>query len=112
MKALVYAGNALRTGDEIAQVVMEYAASLAGASRADTVVIPVRTASGALGAATLLLGPASQIVAEDAPDELEEIEDAAVVADLRDRARAIDSPSTAVVDGEPPGVAEPDEFGL
>lgn len=112
MRSLVYAGNALRTGDDIAQAVLEYAASLAGAHRADTVMIPVRTASGTVSSATLLLGPASQIVAEDLRDDHDELEDAALVADLRARVRAIDSPSTAVVDGEPPGVAEPDEFGL
>ncbi|KZE89430.1 hypothetical protein [Microbacterium sp. TNHR37B] len=112
MKSLAYAGDTLHTGDEIASAVLDYAAALAGARRADTVVIPVRRGSGTLGSAALLLGPASQIVAADTSEGGPEIEDVAVVDDLRKRARALDSPTTAVFDGEPPVIVDPDEFDL
>jgi hypothetical protein len=69
MKRIHYASGALVTGDEIADVLVRYAAVLAKRGLAAEVTAPVVTDDGIVGTALLLLGPASQILAEDAPGD-------------------------------------------
>jgi hypothetical protein len=88
MKRIVYAGSRLLTGDDIAVAVLEYCAALADADTAETVEIPVLDDSGARSMATLLVGPASQIVAEDVHSEFEELVDTDTVALLQQKTRA------------------------
>ena len=112
MQLITYAGDRFTTGDEIAIAIIDYARALAEAGSAATVEVPVRRASNEIATATLLIGPASQLMAEDAPGAGDEIEDAVLVADLRRRTRALDSPTPAGVDDEPPTVEPPDDFDL
>lgn len=98
MKTITYAGDSLVTGDEIAHAVMEYARVLANLGRADTVDIPARGDDGHTVMTTMLIGPASQIVAGQSDGTEDELRDDDVVAELKRRARAAESP-TAVVDG-------------
>jgi hypothetical protein len=98
MKTITYAGESFVTGDEIALAVLEYARALARSGTADTVDIPVRNAAGDVVVATLLIGPASQIVAEDGEDSGDELRDDEVVAELSRRTRATESPAAAVED--------------
>jgi hypothetical protein len=88
MKRIVYAGSRLLTGDDIAVAVLEYCAALADAGTAETVQIPVLGEDGARSMVTLLVGPSSQIVAEDEPTEFEELVDADTVALLKRKTRA------------------------
>jgi hypothetical protein len=100
MKTITYAGESFVTGDEIALAVLDYARALARSGSADTVEIPVRTGAGDITVATLLIGPASQIVAEDDQDPGDELRDDEVVAELSRRSRATESPAAAVDDTE------------
>ncbi len=79
MKSISYAGSRLMTGDDIAQAVLEYSAALSDAATAATVEIPVLTEQGGRSHAILLVGPASQIVAEDVRTNFAELVDAATV---------------------------------
>ncbi|AZS37451.1 hypothetical protein CVS47_02088 [Microbacterium lemovicicum] len=104
MKTVIYAGDAFVTGDAIADAVLRYSRILAEAGTADTVTIPVRRRDGVRVDATLLLGPASQIVAESQPDdEGEEIEDGGLVDELNARADTRDAPVGLPVDDPTPG---------
>lgn len=84
MRRIVYAGSAFYTGDTLAETLLEYARALARHGIADTVFVPGRTTQGDYDRVELLLGPASQIVSE--PVELmgAELEDADLVAHLRE----------------------------
>ena len=64
MQRIHYAGDELVTGSEIAEALMEYAAVLAQQRTAASIDIPVVHADGSIGTASLLLGPASQLVSE------------------------------------------------
>ncbi len=83
MRRIRYAGDSVVTGDDIASMVIEYSEALAKANTAASIEIPVRLGTGGIGMATLLVGPASQLISstEDLPHE--EIEDPELVADLQ-----------------------------
>ena len=87
MKLIVYAGSRLMTGDEIAVAVLDYCAALADAGTAETVEIPILTTEGYHAHATLLVGPSSQIVAEDIRTGFEELIDEETVRLLREKTR-------------------------
>ncbi|HEV7184476.1 MAG: hypothetical protein ACHP7F_12135 [Actinomycetales bacterium] len=69
MKRIHYASGSLVTGDQIADVLVRFAAVLAETGGAAEVTAPVVLDDGEVGSALLLLGPASQILAEDVPGE-------------------------------------------
>ena len=87
MKRIHYASGTLVTGDAIADVLMRYAASLAANNSAADVHAPAILESGAVGDVQLLLGPASQILAEDEPGDRPELEDSEFVAAGRETGR-------------------------
>ncbi|WP_292814778.1 hypothetical protein [Microbacterium sp.] len=89
MKRIMYAGSELLTGDAIAAAVMRYSKALADADAAETIEIPVVKADGSRGAATILVGPASQIVAVDGEGSGDEMEDPEVVAGLDEKTRRL-----------------------
>jgi hypothetical protein len=68
MQRIYYTNDTLVTGTEIARALLEYAAALARSDSSQTVSIPVRRPDGSTARATLLVGPASQLVAEDLED--------------------------------------------
>lgn len=82
MEKIYYANDTLRTGTDISRAVLAYAGALARRKSSATVDIPVRRADGTTGRANLLLGPASQLVAETYTDDDAEIEDAELVETL------------------------------
>jgi hypothetical protein len=88
VKTIVYAGAELMTGDDIALGVLRYCEALAGAAVAEVIEIPIRKADGSLSRATLLVGPTSQMVAEDVESEWEEVVDLDVMQRLGERTRA------------------------
>lgn len=88
MKCIIYAGTELVTGDEIAIGVLRYCEALAGSIVAEIIEIPVREPDGSLSTATLLVGPASEMVLKNVASEWEEIVDPAVMHRLTERTRA------------------------
>lgn len=101
MKTLTYAGDTFLTGDDIADEVLALARALADTGTAATVEIPILTPEGERSRATLLIGPASQIVASPAQSADEELIDDALVAELREKVRATESPRAAMLDDDP-----------
>lgn len=89
MEMIYYANGTLRTGTNISRAVLAYAGALARRNSSATVDIPVRRADGTVGRANLLLGPASQLLAETYADEGAEIEDAELVDTLNAQIRSL-----------------------
>jgi hypothetical protein len=91
MKRIAYAGGSFLTGDRIADAILDYAAVLARSGQSDHVRVPGFGNGDALLTFDLVLGPASQILAEPVGDPRAELEDDAVIghlATLGRRARA------------------------
>jgi len=88
MKTIIYAGAQLMTGNDIAAAVLDFCTALAEDATAETVVIPILSADGSRKNATLVIGPASQIVAEDVDTGFDELLDPDVVSELARRTRA------------------------
>jgi hypothetical protein len=80
MKRIHYASGSLVTGDKIADVLLSYAAVLATNEAAAEVRAPALSGDGTVGSVLLLLGPASQMMAEDEQSEHPDVEDAEFVA--------------------------------
>ncbi|NRG42847.1 hypothetical protein GTU73_12535 [Rathayibacter sp. VKM Ac-2804] len=99
MRRIHYAEGSVLTGDDIAAAVLEYARMLASTATAATVEIPVRRGGDVL-AARLLLGPSSQMLVEDEPEDAVEVVDEALVADLLDRARRLSRPVPMATDDD------------
>jgi len=89
MMRIHYAGGSALTGTAIARAVVELAEQLAMRGTASTVDIPVLQVDGTVGSAQLLLGPASQMVAESAVTDIEEIQDDALVREIKRRVTAL-----------------------
>jgi hypothetical protein len=93
MKRIAYAEEWLTTDDQVADLVLEYARSLARSETADTVTIPVLD-RGSVRHAQFLIGPASQIIVvetdEARPDHFD-VADA--VAELRARLGRLQAPT-------------------
>jgi hypothetical protein len=69
MKRIMYAGGSFLTSDAVAASLLDLAAALARRNTADTLKVPIVTADGAASTATLVIGPASQVLAEDVASE-------------------------------------------
>ena len=91
MQRIHYAGGDLLTGTDIADAIVDYAAALAGRRTAASIAIPVRTATGGVARAHLLIGPASQLVTEAVESEFEELTDEELVGRLRSATTALSS---------------------
>jgi len=86
MKRISYGGSTILTGDSIADALLDYATALARAGSADHVRVPGLGPLGRVELFDLVIGPASQVYAENSLGE-DEIFDEAFVADLRHRMR-------------------------
>jgi hypothetical protein len=83
MHRIYYAGDSILTGSEISHALLEYAQMLAKAATAATFEIPTREDDGSVGHATLLLGPASQLIADAEESEYDELVDEPLVDRLK-----------------------------
>lgn len=110
MKLIHYAGDVLLTSDAIAQAVVEYAAALARAESSTELTIPIVLSDGTTATASLLLGPASQLVTQPAVGPVAELDDELLVDDIIARTNAL-GPVRAVPAGAS-SVAASDEYGL
>jgi hypothetical protein len=97
MRRIHYASGNLLTGDAIADVVVRYAAALAKRGLAVEVEVPVIDANGETGSALLLLGPASQILADNEP-EADDLLDPEFVRATEKAIDALDTPRAAFVE--------------
>ena len=114
MERIHYAGDSILTGTDIARALLDYARALALADRSDTVDIPIRRKDGTVGAANMLIGPASQLVSEsgsvaEEADEAGELLDEQVVADVRRRIALLRNPRP-MTDDEPRSRGDLDEY--
>lgn len=100
MERILYAGGELITGTDIADAIVDYAAALAGRSTAASVDIPVRTATGGVARASLLIGPASQLVTEVVESEFDELVDDDLVKRLRTAIAALTASTRPLVGGQ------------
>lgn len=75
MKRIHYASGSMVTGDAIADVILRYAAALAEHRTAAELAVPAVGEDGAVTEVLLVLGPASQIMAEHAPGADEFVDD-------------------------------------
>lgn len=89
MKRIIYAGTEIVTGDEIARTLLRLSEALARSGWAETVTIPILNENGTRGSASVLVGPASQIVTFDTDTGFAEMLDPPAVAELRDRIRSL-----------------------
>lgn len=106
MKRVNYAGSEFLTGDDITSALLDCSQALAEAGEAETVSVPVVAPDGSISAVTVLIGPASQIVAMDAHIEGRELEDATAVARLNAITRR--HHPVAIVDGDGGASPQPD----
>lgn len=102
MKRLRYIGGSLLVGDALAHSVLAYARDLARVKSSDTVLLAGRTEEGEDHEAEMLIGPASQLVADgaDGPESLPG-EDA-VVADLEQRRSTLTARTVRIEDQQAP----------
>ena len=84
MRQITYAGGTFLTGDAIAEALMEYAAALANADRAATVHVPA-VDNGDIVDVNVLIGPASQLMAENVAHAGPEPDPTAIVDAINDR---------------------------
>lgn len=110
MKTINYAGGVVLTPDAVADALVDYAAALAQSDGSAELTIPVILEDGSRSVATLLLGPASQLVAQPAVGAVGEFEDDELVTDIVRKIAAL-GPHQAQP-AAPPPVSGLDEFGL
>ncbi|MBT2501430.1 hypothetical protein [Curtobacterium sp. ISL-83] len=99
MKYINYEGSTILTGDLIADAVMDYAAVLGANARTDTVAVPAVAPDGAITHTTVLVGPSSEIVVSEAPDDELEPEDPVFIRHLRDAAMFVGVEQPVNADG-------------
>ena len=90
MERISYAAGTVRTGTEISRAVLAFAEALARHSTSATIDIPVRGEDGGESRANILLGPASQLIAEKYDDSESEIVDEALVATIREKMQQLE----------------------
>ncbi|MFG6403545.1 MULTISPECIES: hypothetical protein [unclassified Microbacterium] len=82
MHRIHYAGDSILTGSAIALGLLDYARALAQAGSADTVSIPTLDENCGAGRSEVLVGPSSQLIADEEKSRCEELIDEGLVADL------------------------------
>ena len=95
MKHVTYAEKSLLMGDEVVDLMMEYAVLLARESLADSVDVSAIGKDGDAVTATFLIGPATIMVAETSRSILPEPENGSAVSYLREKIDLIKSPPLA-----------------
>lgn len=84
MQRIHYSGVSLLTGNDIARGVVQYARVLAKVGGSAEVSLPVRLSDGGTANATLLIGPASQLVTVEESSPFEELSAPEVVDGWRE----------------------------
>jgi hypothetical protein len=92
LERISYAAGSILTGDRVAHAIVEYARALAKNGDSDSVRFPVLLASGDVGSAEMLIGPASQVLAVPEHTDHDEIIDEDFVEALGLKTQAIGMP--------------------
>jgi hypothetical protein len=98
MEKIHYAGDVVYTGTEISHALLDYAHALAIKGSSATVEIPTYQEDGTRGLSELLIGPASQIIADTAETDWEEIVDADTVSMMKAATRRLGAPHAEPID--------------
>jgi hypothetical protein len=86
MYRIHYAGDSIVTGTEIARALLDYAQALAQVGTSSTVDVPTVNEDGSSGRSEILIGPASQLIADAETSDFDEVVDDALVAYMREEA--------------------------
>ncbi len=110
MKHVTFAEKSLLVGDEVADLLMEYAALVAASGQADTVDVRAFGSDGQEVVATLLLDQGVPIMAETSHTSMVEPDNAEALEYMRGRMALITSPRlvTALDEPVPPQTDELD----
>jgi len=95
MKQVIYAEKSLLLGDEVVDLMMEYAVLLAKQSSADSVDVEAIETDGDKVTATFLIGPATIMVAETARSGFPEPDNDSAEAYLKEQIGLIKTPPLA-----------------
>jgi hypothetical protein len=108
VKYIHYDGADVLTGDLIADAVADYAAVLGANTRTDTIAVPSVGDDGSLERTRILVGPSSEMLLREAPDDELEPEDPAFIRRLRNAAETCGPHQPVNADGRTPflGAAE------
>ena len=101
MYRLHYAGDSIVTGTEIARALLDYAQALAQAGTSSTVDVPTLNEDGSPGRPEILIGPASQLIADAEISGFDEVVDEALVAYMRGEATRLRNFGTHAPRAEP-----------
>jgi hypothetical protein len=82
VKRVTYAGSEFVTGDDIASALLSCGRALAEAGEAEAVSVPSWEQDGTITGVVVLIGPASQMVVQDAHVDADELIDVTAVARL------------------------------
>lgn len=99
MKRILYAGGSFLTGDDIADAVLDYAAELANAGKAARLDVPALDLEQRPERVSLVVGPASQLLAEPVAVG-QEMQDDAFTRLLQRKTRVLQSKSGTVDGGD------------
>lgn len=111
MKQITYAGTSFVTGTDIADALLTLAAALGGSAATASVRVPALAGDDTVTTVDLVIGPASEIVANVVHGTTDELVDEAAVRDLNVRAEALSRPSAepaTTTDSLPLGWNSPD----
>lgn len=106
VKRLLYAGGSFVTGDRIADAVLAYAAELANAGKAVKLDVPALDLEQQRERISIIIGPASQILAEPVSVGLE-MDDEAFTSLLRRKTNVLRSKSGTGEGGDAAAFATP-----
>jgi len=113
MKHITFSDKSLMSGDEVVDLLLEYAAALARTSDADTVDISAISSDGDEVIATFLLDAGAPLMAETTNSTLPEPDNAEAIAYMRERMQRLTHTQAHATDDEDEGRQSfEDEFGL
>jgi hypothetical protein len=101
MKHLTYADKSVLTGDEVADVLVRYAAVLAETGHADTVSIDAVGTDGDAVTTTFVIGSGTNLMVETTNSSLPEPNNARTVAVMTEKIERLTSSPTAQPSAEP-----------
>lgn len=99
MQLISYGGGEFLTGDDIATALLEYGRALGAEDKAEIVRMPIIGDDGFPTMATLLIGPASQIVSKSVRSAHPEPQDAEFVERLRRLTSGVNFPAGSRLEG-------------
>jgi len=108
MQRILYASGEFFTEDSIARALMDYANVLAVVNSADVITVPGVDESGTVREITLIIGPASQIMAMGSDEPSVELDTGPALADILARSQARLPSSRGVAGAGTSGPAESD----